>query len=1005
MRAEAQNVVTGVVRDTNNESLPGVNVIVKGTNTGVATDADGKYSVEVRDASSVLVFSAIGYATKEETVGDRSVIDVALVFDVETLNEVVVMGYGTARKADITSAVSVVNMKNLGNPPASNSGRLLLGQAPGVQVRQTQGRPGAEMEVRVRGIGSLGAGSEPLYVVDGFPVGTSIGASLNPTDIESITVLKDAASTAIYGARGSNGVVLITTRSAKSGQVNLVLDVNAGVATIPNSRRVKVMNGQEFAQFKKESFIDRIRYTEHRDPDINEIPEEFRYPEQTRYSTNWFDEITNNRAGFQNYNLTASQGTENFKSLLSVGYLDQEGVVINTGIKRYNFRANMDGKINKFLSAGLNIAGSHINDRYADTDSRAAVVGRALWADPRYSVYNVDGTYNAYIGGTNGIFGTANPVQELNEMDRHQNQTNVLTNGYVQLSFLKHFKFKSSANATLIDYEKMEFRPSTLAGTAFNQPPPRPATKSEEYRRSSNWSTDQLLTYDNSVGDHTFDAMLGYTAQEYTEKTINGSANTYPDDIVRTLGAGKTRDASSGETSWSLLAYFGRVNYSYKDRYLLTASFRREGSSRFGVNSKWGNFPAASVGWRVTEESFMPKPGWLSELKLRASWGVTGNNNVTSIQDVGNYPSLANMVASNYVFGNSLVNGKRLGKFANADLAWEQSKQTDIGMDLALFQNKLTLVAEYYRRTTDNMLLSVNIPAIAGFNNSFSNVGKVENKGLELALDYRTSISKVNFHSNFNIAFNRNKVLAIEGGNNQIWQGPFYEGMSVSRVGRPVGMIYGYKVLGIFQNEDEIAASPTQDGAIPGVYKYLDHNGDGAISYAADDRDMVEIGNPYPDFTWALTLGADYKGFDINILFTGMQNYDVYRTIESTTMNMDGVFNVLQSAGNRWRSEAQPGDGKGATTNTWKWERESNSRYVYDASHMWIKNISLGYTLPKVPGLSSVRLFINAENVALITNYPGGNPDVNLRSGTQPGFDDEVYPLPSTYTAGASIKF
>lgn len=1010
---QAQDVITGTVKDSNAQPMPGVNIIVKGTTTGTTTDSEGKYSLELQDENSILVFSAIGSATQEVTVTGRSSIDIVLEDDVTSLSEVVVMGYGTSRKADITSAISVVDMKNLGNPPASNAGRLLMGQSPGVLVRQTQGRPGVELEVMIRGIGSLGAGSAPLYVIDGFPIGTAIGQSLNPSDIESITVLKDAASTAIYGARGSNGVVLITTKSAKGGEVNLTFDFNAGVQNIPDSRRTKMMNGVEFAQFKKDSFMDKIRYFENREPDISEVPEEFRNPEQTKYSTDWFNEITNKNARFQNYNITASVGKENFRSLISIGYLDQQGAVINTGLKRYNVRANIDGQINDFISVGWNVAGSNFTEKYAETTNRDALIGRALWADPRYPVYKEDGSFNPYIGGTNGIFGTVNPVQEMHEMDRHLTQTNVLTNGYVQVSFLKHFKFKSSVNATLINYEQMEFRPSTLAGTGFSQPPPRPATKLERYYKSTNVSADELLTYANKIGSHAFEAMLGYTAQEQTDKVITGTGNTFPDDIVRVLDVATIKNVTSGatslsgepmngETSWSLLAYFGRVNYAFKDKYLLSASYRREGSSRFGINNKWGNFPAVSVGWRLTEESFMPKLSWLADLKLRASFGITGNNTI------GNYRSLAAMTSSNYVFGNSLVNGKTLGSFANSELGWEESKQTDIGIDVVLFDSKVTFLAEYYHRTTDNMLLSVQIPAIAGFNNTFSNIGKVENKGLELALDYRTKISQINFHSNFNISFNRNKVLAISGGTDAIWRGDFYGGHNVSMVGRPIGMLTGFKKIGIFNTEEEIDASPTQDGAIPGVYKYLDANGDGKITYASttvsSGGDMVEIGNPYPDFIWGLTLGGDYKGFDFNVLFTGAQNYDIYRNIESTTMNMDGVFNILHSGVDRWRSDADRGDGTGATSNTWKWERESNSRYVYDASHMWIKNVSLGYTFPKLSALSRVRVFFNAENLVLVSNYPGGNPEANSRGGIEPGQDDEVYPVPRTFTVGANIK-
>jgi TonB-dependent starch-binding outer membrane protein SusC len=997
--------ITGRVVDDAGQPLPGVNILEKNTTNGTTTDADGTYKINVADGNAVLVFSFIGYVSQEVGVNNRTVLDISLAPDVQSLSEVVVVGYGSQRRADITSAVSVVNMNNIGNVPASNASRLLVGQAAGVQVRQTQGRPGSELEVTVRGIGSLGAGSQPLYVVDGFPIGTSMGQSLNPADIASISVLKDAASTAIYGARGSNGVILITTKSAKEGQVNLTFDATYGVQNIPASRKTKMMNGVEFAQFKKDSFMDKIRYFEGREPLLSEVPAEFQNPGQTKYSTNWFDEISNQNAKFQNYNVTLSAGKGNIRSLVSVGYLNQEGAVIKTGFKRYNVRANLDGKINDFISIGWNIVGSNSNEKYANTDGRDALIGRALWTDPRYPVYKDDGTFNTYIGGTGGVFGAVNPVQELHEMDRNLDQTNVLTNGYLQFTFLKNFKFKSSVNATLINSNQKEFRPSTLAGTGFNQPPPRDASQYERYFNSLNTAADQLLSYSTKIKYHSFDGLLGFSAQEQTDKALEATGSKYPDDIVRFLDVAATKNVGSSETSWSLLAYFGKVNYAFKDKYLFSASYRREGSSRFGANNKWGDFPAASVGWRITEESFMPHFSWLTDMKLRASYGITGNNNIgtTNNNNIGNYPSLASMSASNYILGNSLVNGKIVSSFANAELGWEQSKQVDVGMDLALFDNKVTLTAEFYERTTDNMLLSVEIPAIAGFNNTFSNIGKVQNKGLELALDYRGKAGPVNFRSNFNISFNRNEVLAIRGGNDEIWNGGFYSTYNVSKVGRPIGMLYGYRMIGIFNTDAEVAASPKQDGAIPGVYKYFDADGNGVISY--DQKDMVEIGNPYPDYIWALTLGADYKKFDINVLLTGAQNYNVFRNIEATTMNMDGVFNILQSGVNRWRSAENPGDGRGATSNTWKWERESNSRYVYDASHVWVKNVSIGYTLPKTSKLSHARLFISAENMFLITRFPGSNPEINQRGGVNPGVDDEAYPVPRTFTMGASIRF
>jgi TonB-dependent starch-binding outer membrane protein SusC len=439
------------------------------------------------------------------------------------------------------------------------------------------------------------------------------------------------------------------------------------------------------------------------------------------------------------------------------------------------------------------------------------------------------------------------------------------------------------------------------------------------------------------------------------------------------------------------------LNYSFKGKYLFSGTFRREGSSRFGVKNKWGNFPALSAGWRISDEAFMATVSWISDLKLRGSWGITGNNNI------GNYASLSFLNRSNYVLGNNLVSGQIVSSFANSALGWEKSSQTDIGLDLSAFNNKLTFTAEYYNRITSDMLLSIQLPAISGFTSSFGNVGKVQNNGFEFAVGYKTKINSIGLWSNFNISFNRNKVLAIRGVNDEIWNGDFYDDYNVSKVGRPIGMIYGYKKLGIFQNQVDIDKSPKQDGAIPGVYKYLDGNGNGVIDYNTDD--MVEIGNPWPKGVWAFTLGADYKNFDLSVLLTGAYGYDVFAQIQKSTMNLDGVFNVLQESNQRFRSEQQPGNGVYPTTNTWKWERESNSRYIYSGTHVWVKNVSLGYSLPKAPlHFSGMRLFLSADNLFLFTNYPGNNPEANDRGGINPGLDDVTYPVARIFTAGLKVS-
>ncbi|PSR52842.1 TonB-dependent receptor [Adhaeribacter arboris] len=1006
--AWAQNIaVTGKVTGDKGEGLPGVTVLLKGTTNGTSTDPSGNYSLTVPNGEGTLVISFIGYNTQEVAINNRNSINITLGADVKALEEVVVVGYGTQRKRDITSAVSNINMGDIGEVPASNVTRLIQGQAPGVAVKQKNGTPGSQFEVRVRGISSLGAGSDPLYVIDGFAVGTNVGQNLNPNDIESITILKDAASTAIYGARGSNGVVLITTKSAKEGKVGLTFTADYGIQNIPDSRKVSVLNGVEFAQFKKEVFMDNIRYFQKREPDISEVPIGFRFPEQTKYSTNWFDEILNNNAPYQDYNLTLSSGKGPIKSVLSVGYFKEQGSIIETNYDRISARANLAGEVNKFIAIGFNINGSYSKQNVANTDGRDALVGSTLIMDPREPMYNEDGSLRPYIGGADGVFGYPNPVFALKNITRRRNIADVLSNGYVELSLFKGLKFRSSVNAKLNYNNYNEYIPSTIGsalGSGTAGAPPKTATAREITEQLYNLSTDQLLTYAPELGaNHHLDVLVGFTAQEEKVRGVDGSGNTFPDDLVPYLGAASIRSSNSYEYGWNLLAYLSRVNYSFRDKYLFSASMRREGSSRFGEKNKYGNFPAASLGWRVSEELFMPKFTWLNDLKLRASWGMTGNNNI------GNYSHLAFMNANNYILGNAFAPGKIVSSFANTELGWEKSNQLDLGLDLALLNNKIVLTAEYYKKITNDMLLPISIPAVSGFTTSLANIGKVQNKGFEFGLEFKTAIGPVNFRTSPNITFNRSKILAIKGANDMLWYGGFYGGYNVQKVGRPIGMIYGYKKLGIFNTQAEIDAAPKQDGVIPGGMKFFDANGDGVISY--DTKDMVEIGNPNPAFTWAWTFAADYKRFDFNILFTGAQNYDVYRNIEASTMNMDGVFNVLDKAKDRWRSPENPGSNPNAKnsqggTNYFKWSRESSERYVYDASHIWVKNITLGYTLPQIKSvLTNARIFINASNMFLITDYPGNNPDAGVRGGTELNNDDESYPVPRTFSVGASLNF
>ena len=634
--------IKGTVVDNMGVPIIGANVMIKGTTNGTTTDMDGQFSLDASD-NDVLQISYIGYNTQTIVIGDKEVLSIKLLENTESLDEVVVVGYGTQRKSDITSAVSVVDMNNIGDIPSVDASRLLVGQAPGVVVKQSSGTPGKELDITIRGAGSLGADSKPLYVVDGFPIGTSLEQSLNPNDIESISILKDAASTSIYGARGANGVVLITTKGAKKGELKLTATASLGIQNVPDNRKVKMMNGVEFAEFKKQSYIDKVRYFENREPSIDEIPIDFRYPEQTKYSTNWYDEILKKNALIQNYNVSLSEGIGKVRSVVSLGYLKQDGAVIETDFERFSARANIIGEVNDYISMGWNISGSRTNERLVGTDGRDAIMGIALMADPREPVYNEDGSWNDYIGGNDGIYGYPNPVMYLHETQNKQHINRVISNGYVEITFLKDFKFKPSVNMSLFNLKRRDFTPSTISGQ--NAPAPRNAVMAEWNREVVNWNVDLLLSYSKQIKDHSIDAMLGYTAQEENYDQLYAYGSNFPNDEIQVFQNAESVSLSSDRYSWSLLAYFARVNYSFKDKYLLSASFRREGSSRFGANNKWGDFPSVSIGWRISEEPFMPDLSWLSNLKLRASYGVTGNN------AIGNYPSLAGMNSANYILG------------------------------------------------------------------------------------------------------------------------------------------------------------------------------------------------------------------------------------------------------------------------------------------------------------------------------------------------------------------
>jgi len=1002
-QTEQQTIQGKIIDSATLKPLAGVSIRSENPVQETVSDAEGNFTLQTM-LNGKINFNYLGYQNHVVTVTDLKFLEVKLTAQSQSVEEIVVVGYGSQRKGNVIGSVKTIDVSALQDIPISNASRLLQGQSPGVVAKQTTGQPGEEFQVSIRGSSSLGATSDPLYVIDGFPVGTTMGQSLNPNDIQTMTILKDASATAVYGSRGANGVVLITTKNARASGYRFEANINNGIANVPNSRRIEMMNGQEFAQFKKERFEDQIRFYENREPSLNEVPESYRYPEQTAYSTNWFNEILHNNAPFTDVNLNLTNGAEHVNSFISLGYLQQEGALIETNFNRFSARANIDGRVKEFMKFGLRLSGAYTTQQNADTQAGMHgnnIVVQSLLMDPRQPVYLEDGSFNSYIGGKDDVFGFPNPVQRLKEEIHHVFKGNVMANSYIEITPLKDLKIKSSINAALDNHRNHDFIPSTIG--RFNSPPPSLATGQETFTSGVNYGMDNIITYSPTFENHTLEVTVGHIFQKHTVNTGNARGEQYPDDLVEYVSAANQRDGSAGQTEFSLVSYLSRVNYAYKNKYLVGASFNREASSRFGSNNRWGNFPSVSLGWRISDESFFPKTNWINDLKIRSSYGITGNNNI------GNYTSQANMLISNYAFGSSVVPGAVIGSFANRDLGWEQSKQFNAGLDFAILNNRIGFSAEYYQKTTENMLLNVEIPSSAGFSSLITNIGEVRNKGVEFDANYRDSYGEFSWGTSFNMSFNRNKILSIDGDRDDLLTGEFYDGYSISQVGSPIGLFYGYKVLGIYQTQAEIEASPHNENHIPGTYQYLDGNGDGRISY--DMQDMVVIGNPNPNFTWGWNVNLGYKRFDFSVMMNGAQGGDLYRHIEMATSNIDGVFNVLQEVNNRWRSAENPGQGKQAGSNTYYFTRESNSRYVYDGSYAWIKNLTLGYKIPKIKNLLEAKVFLSVDNAFLITKYPGNNPEVNAARSADnsniisPGKDTEAYPVPRTFSIGARLNF
>lgn len=1023
--------VKGKVVDKANEPLIGVAVNIKNTSQGSITDFEGNYSIQVNTENAVLVFSYIGYDKQEIKVGARNVIDVVMHEASIALDQVVVVGYGTSKRGDVTGSISSIDAAEIKKVPVVNIGQALQGRMSGVQVTNNDGTPGAGVQVLIRGVGSFGDNS-PLYVVDGYP-GASI-SNLNPSDIQSIDVLKDASAAAIYGNRAANGVVIITTKRGNADKMQLSVDATVSVQFKPST--FDVLNAQDFASLA----------TEISKKENAPVLDAWANPSGLR-TIDWQDLMY--RAGLkQNYNLSLRGGSEKVQTSISLGLTNQEGVVRFSDYKRYNIALTQDYKPLKWLKSSTSL-------RYAYTDNKTVFgsgqggVGRLAKLIPTMTgnpltdeVENANGVFGFYDKNANAVRDNENVYARSKSNDQKNISHNLIANTSLEINPFKGLVFKTNFG---ISY-------GASSGYDFNPYDDRvPTTRLATYRQYASNSFEYLwentLNYSNTFGKHSIDVLGGVSIQENTARNMSVYGEGLSSDGLRNLGSLQTmRDISGNQQTWSLASQFARLTYKFAERYILTGTVRRDGSSRFMRGNRWGVFPSVSAAWRIKEESFLKDVDFISNLKLRASYGEAGNQNIGLFQYQSSYTTGKRSSNYGYVFGQdkTYIDGMVQAFLPNPNLKWETSKQTDIGIDLGFFNNKLMLTADYYIKKSSDFLLEIQMPAQTGFTKATRNVGSVKNNGFEFSVDYRDNSHDFKYGVNVNLTTVKNKIERLSPGKDAVANlqslgfpttgNTSWAVFSMSKVGGSIGEFYGFQTDGIIQNQAEIdalnanARRLNQDdnvwyiasGTAPGDRKFIDQNGDGVIT----DADRVSLGSPLPKFYGGINLSGEYKGFDFNLFFNYSVGNKILNFVKRNLISMGGEGSIgLQNVGkefydNRW-TETNP-------TNKYPravWSDVSgNSRvsdaFVEDGSYLRLKNIEVGYTLPanilKKASISKLRIFASVQNLFTITGYSGMDPEIGQSMSsstgvaggvTASGVDVGIYPYSRFFTMGFNLEF
>lgn len=1024
----AQITVSGTVSDSNGP-IPGVNIIVKGTKTSTVSNFDGTYTLQSVPVNSILVFSFIGYKTHEVSVNNKTKIDALLEENLNDLKEVVVVGYGTVKRADLTGAVSTVSSTAISQSVATTIDQVLQGRAAGVQIQQNSGTPGGSSSVRIRGISSITGSNEPIYVIDGVIIDGNTGslnsnplAGINPSDIASIDILKDASATAIYGSRAANGVIMVTTKTGRKGDLTLNFDSYVGWQQMP--KELQVLNLREYGTLKNTRA----------DLGIVQRDNTFIRPDLLGEGTNWQDELFQT-ALIQNYNLSASGGSDNTTYALGMSYFDQEGTIIGSSFDRMTLRGVIDSQVKKWMKVGVNMNVYKTNQVTTVNDD--SVILTALKQTPNVAARNADGTFD---GPDTTEFVQTNPLGIALLKDNHAKNYGIRGNAYAEISFTKDLKFKTQYS---LDYgfgNNYTFNPSYTFGALSNEVREGSRTKST----SENWIWNNLLTYNKVFGKHSINSMLGQELQEQNWENLYGYRSGYLTNGATDLNAGDPTTArnSNASSTRSLSSYFARAAYSFDDRYFITGTIRRDGSSQFAEENKWDWFPAAGLAWKISSEGFLKENQTINNLKLRAGWGVTGNSTVPN----NAYTSVYGTSATNWGSGQIATNT------ANPDLKWEKTNQTNIGLDLGLFNNRIEVTADVYYKKTDDLLLRLSLPAYVGTTGQgstappYANIGSLENKGIEFTIN-TINMQREDFlwKSNFNISMNRFKVLKLnsESGvyDQTLQQGSDVTVVTRSAVGQTLGQFYGYKVIGRFEKATDFyykdASGTVKPTALPegmqigengvwiGDYMFEDVNKDGVIN----EKDAGYIGNPNPDFTFGFTNSFSFKGFDVSIMFTGSYGNDVLnyqrRWLENPRENTNLLKTALGYAQLELIDPTGPNDYRnvqivggdpympriGASSASSASNYRLSNRFVEDGSYVRLKNISLGYNLPKSLyskyGISNIKVYSNMQNVLTFTKYKGYDPEVGAINQNQllNGIDNGRYPSPVTTTLGINVNF